>query len=76
MIDARGKALYALVTIQIELEEERFSDPLSEAMERFDMHMNMINNTTGWLYDKHGEVLMECQKEKTVGYVEKDMTFF
>ena len=60
MIDARGKALYALVVIQIELEEERFSDPLSEAMENYNNYMNKLNGTKGWMYDKYGEVLMKC----------------
>ena len=59
MIDARGKALYALVIIQIELEEERFSDPLSEAIDRFNLYMDRLNATTGYLYDRCGNVLME-----------------
>jgi len=60
MIDERGRALHAIIAILIELEEERFSDPLSEAMKQFDTYMNKLNGTEGVLYDKHGEVLMEC----------------
>jgi alanyl-tRNA synthetase len=60
MIDARGKALHANIAVLIELEEERFSDPLSEAMDLFNSYMNRLNGTKGVIYDKHGEVLMEC----------------
>ena len=60
MIDKRGRALHAIVVILIELEDESFSDPLSEAMERFDIYMNRLNATEGYMYDKHGRVLMEA----------------
>ena len=60
MIDKRGRALHAIVAILIELEEESFADPLCEAMERFDAHMNRLNATEGYIYDKHGRVLMEA----------------
>jgi hypothetical protein len=59
MIDKRGKALYAIITFLIELEEERFSDPLSEAMDKFNNYMSRLNGTEGILYNKHGDVLME-----------------
>ena len=58
MIDKRGKALHAIIAILIELEEETFSDPLSEAMENFDSYMNRLNATEGYLYDRYGNVLM------------------
>ena len=60
MIDKRGRALHAIIVILIELEEEGFSDPLSEAIERFDLYMNRLNETEGTLYDKEGKVLMKC----------------
>lgn len=59
MIDERGKALHRIVSFLIGLEEEQFSDPLSEAMERFDDYMNKLNGTESVLYDKYGDVLME-----------------
>lgn len=60
MIDSRGRALHALIAILIELEEECISDPLSEAMDRFDKYMNHLNNTEGIIYNKNGEVMMKC----------------
>jgi len=60
MIDTRGRTLHAIIAILIEIEEERFSDPLSEAMENFDTYMNRINQTEGFLYDKDGNVLVEA----------------
>ena len=60
MIDKKGRSLHAIIAILIELEEERFSDSLSEATENFDTYMNRINKTEGYLYDKDGNVLMEA----------------
>jgi hypothetical protein len=42
------------------VDENSVSKEVETAMAAFDTHMNRLNETTGMLYSKHGEVLMEC----------------
>jgi hypothetical protein len=60
MIDDKGHRLYSEMMCLIGVEEDRVSKEVEEAMGAFDGYMNRLNRTTGMLYSRDGEVLMEC----------------
>jgi hypothetical protein len=60
MIDKKGDRLYFQMIEAIRAEENSISKEAKDAMDAFDKYMNRLNGTTGMLYSKNGEVLMEC----------------
>jgi hypothetical protein len=60
MIDQQGKQLYSKMMCVIWVDENSVAKEVETAMAAFDTHMNRLNKTTGMLYTKNGEVLMEC----------------
>jgi hypothetical protein len=60
MIDPQGTRLYSKMMCLIGVEENSISKEVEDAMKAFDKYMNVLNKTTGMLYSKNGEVLMEC----------------
>jgi hypothetical protein len=64
MIDQQGKRLYSEMMCLIWADENFVSKEVETAMVVFDTHMNRLNKTTGMLYAKNCEVLMESGEAK------------
>jgi hypothetical protein len=72
MIDAKGRLLHRAITAVLEDEADQISYRLGIAMDRFDNYMNKLNNTTGMMYDKHGNAIMKYDNENPgTGYNSK-----
>lgn len=57
MIDEEGKELYNRLLEAIAEEADIVTQPVAKAMDAFDNHMNILNETRGMQYTKMGDVL-------------------
>ena len=57
MIDEEGKELYIRLLEVIAEEADIVNQPVAKAMDAFDNHMNIINQTRGAQYTKNGDIL-------------------
>lgn len=62
MIDEEGKELYTRLLEAIAEEADTVIQPVAKAMEAFDNHMNIINQTRGAQYTKDGDILFYAEE--------------
>ena len=60
MIDTEGRRLYNKITAVMVAEADEISPWLSLVMDEFNKYMNTLNKTKDVIYDKNGEVLIQC----------------
>ena len=62
MIDEEGKELYNRLLEAIDEEADIVTQPVAKAMDAFDNHMNIINQTRGAQYTKNGDILFYAEE--------------
>ena len=62
MIDEEGKELYIRLLEVIDEEADIVTQPVAKAMDAFDNHMNIINQTRRAQYTKNGDILFYAEE--------------